>query len=140
MRRLPSFLAFAAVGLVTAAVAVGAGPAANGSIAFMRLQDGRGEIDVVHPDGTARGGITALGLNAEPAWSPDGRRLAYVCANFALCVMNADGSGQTALTDTGAWSGAYVFDEYPTWSPDGRKLAFQSNRGNLDYGIWVVSS
>ena len=105
----------------------------------MKVQDGRSEIDVVHPDGTASGGLTALGLNGEPAWSPDGRRLAYVCANFALCVMNADGSGQTALTDTGAWSGAYVFDEYPTWSPDGKRLAFQSNRGNLDYGIWVVN-
>src|SRR5919198_3017148 len=125
MRRFATFLALAAVGLATVAVAVGAGPVANGSIAFMKVQDGRSEIAVVHPDGTASGGLTALGLNGEPAWSPDGRRLAYVCANFALCVMNADGSGQTALTDTGAWSGAYVFDEYPTWSPDGKRLAFQ---------------
>jgi Tol biopolymer transport system component len=55
--------------------------------------------------------------------------------------MNADGSGQRALTDTGRWSGTYVYDELPSWSPDGTKIAFQSNRGDVvDYGIWVIGS
>src|SRR4029078_7434501 len=33
--------------------------------------------------------------------------------------MNADGSGQTNLTNNGA-----IVDEHPTWSPDGNKIAF----------------
>ena len=139
MRRSLFLLALAAVSLIVATVA-GAAGSGNGRIAFTTLRDGRAEIDVVGLDGTGRASLTASGVSAEPAWSPDGTRIAYTCANFSLCLMNADGSGQTALTDTGSWSGTYVYDEYPTWSPDGKKLAFQSNRGNLDYAIWVVNA
>ena len=139
MRRSLFLLALAAVSLIVATVA-GAAGSGNGRIAFTTLRDGRAEIDVVSLDGTGRASLTASGVSAEPAWSPDGTRIAYTCANFSLCLMNADGSGQTALTDTGSWSGTYVYDEYPTWSPDGKKLAFQSNRGNLDYAIWVVNA
>jgi Tol biopolymer transport system component len=139
MRRPLFLLTLGAVGLILACTA-GAAPSGNGRIAFMTLRDGRAEIDVIGSDGSGQTGLTASGVNAEPAWSADGTRLAYTCGNFSLCVMNADGSGQTALTDTGSWSGTYVYDEYPSWSADGTKLAFQSNRGNLGYGIWVVGS
>ena len=37
--------------------------------------------------------------------------------------MNADGSGQTPLTDDPA------YDREPTWAPDGTKIGFTSNRG-----------
>ncbi|CAN5361028.1 hypothetical protein BH10ACI3_BH10ACI3_21340 [soil metagenome] len=36
--------------------------------------------------------------NREPAFSPDGSKIVYTCTDgFVICVMNADGSGQTAL-------------------------------------------
>ena len=46
--------------------------------------------------------------------------------------MNADGSGQTRLTDSPGWDGN------PSWSPDGR-IAFQSDRDG-DGEIYVMNA
>ena len=46
-------------------------------------------------------------------WSPDGARIAFVSrrdGNYEIYVMNADGSGQTRLTNNSAW------DLHPAWS------------------------
>jgi hypothetical protein len=55
----------------------------------------------------------------EPAWSPDGSRIAFV-RNQDIYLMNANGTGVRRLTRTATPLG----DGQPAWSPDGRKLAF----------------
>ena len=68
---------------------------------------------------------------ANPAWSPDGRAIAFVRRDHwpvggftdAVHVVRSDGSGRRRLT----WAPADYFA--PAWSPDGRKLAFVSDRG-----------
>lgn len=104
----------------------------SSQIAFQQLAGGGGTpagIYAINPDGTG----TTLLVDAfndgtgEPAWSPDGRRLAFVSrrhqvygfpGDLAVYVMNADGSGLARLTNSPAP------DEWPAWSPDGTKIAF----------------
>ena len=57
----------------------------------------------------------------QPAWSPDGTRIAFVCrwsVNTDLCIVNADGSGLVQLTND------LSADLHPAWSPNGNSIAF----------------
>jgi Tol biopolymer transport system component len=89
------------------------------------------DIYVMNADGSGKRMLTHNArYNAEPAWSPDGRKIAFRSTrngNRDIYVMNADGSGKRNLTRNAAW------DSRPSWSPDGRKIAFVSNRdGRLE--------
>lgn len=75
-------------------------------------------------DANGKNNASRLTNNSEeeraPAWSPDGKHLAYTCkaggSSFQACVMNADGTGFRALTTNTGRSAA--------WSPDGRRIIF----------------
>ena len=81
-----------------------------------------------------RAATHALGC-AEPhelTWSPDGSRLAYVCAGHIYTV-RPDGTGRRLLP-TGTVS-AY----WPTWSPDGRRIAFSTRSEPARSTIYAVN-
>lgn len=67
--------------------------------------------------------------NYEPAFSPDGRQIAFVSSrdgNAEVYVMRADGSEPQRVTH-------FQLDDWgPVWSPDGGTLAFLSNRESVD--------
>jgi TolB protein len=66
-----------------------------------------------------------LGYDAEGAYSPDGRLIAFCSDRDGdpdLYVMNADGSGVRQLTDSPGYDGG------PFISPDGRWVVFRSDR------------
>jgi len=90
---------------------------------------GDGYIYVVKSNGT---GLTRLTGGWQPAWSPDGARIAFTRSD-AVYVMKADGTGVTRLTTDTALDGA------PAWSPDGTRIAFESTRdGNFE--IYVMNA
>ena len=91
------------------------------------------QIFLVRSDGTGLVQLTSDGVNSEPAWSPDGTRIAFVRYQGGanqIYVMNADGSNVVRRT-YGSWS------DSPAWSPDGTRIAFSSLHGG-GYRIHVM--
>jgi len=80
-----------------------------------------GSINVINADGSGRKALPA-GTYDPPqfAWSPDGKRIAFIDASSELNVINADGSGRRGLTN----APGEPYGAFPTWSPDSEKLAF----------------
>ncbi len=66
----------------------------------------------------------------DPAWSPDGRWVAYFSdagGEYELYITQSDGAGETRQLTSG--SQTYYYD--PTWSPDSKQIAFADKAGNL---------
>jgi Tol biopolymer transport system component len=126
----------------------GSSEAEEGAIAFTVSRGGFGEIWVMGSDGvnaqrlTEPGAETDASGNRNPAWSPDGTRIAYVGTGDAveedardqeIYVMQADGSEPVRLTND------RLPDSMPAWSPDGERIAF-STSGPLGGGGVIVTT
>ena len=71
-----------------------------------------------------------------PAWSPDGKRIAFVGTLDGLdqiFVMDVDGSHLQRLTDNN------THNNNPAWSPDGKRIAFARGKPSA-YGIFVMDA
>lgn len=83
--------------------------------------------------------VAAFGLN--PAWSRDGRRIAYT-DNNSIFYVAVDPSGAAVGAPVQlTFDGGDVYNQQLSWSNDGMTILFHSNRGNTvyDFDLWVVS-
>ena len=112
---------WSAMAVLVLVVAVGATdahasfPGSNGAIAFMR----NGHVWTIEPDGTQ----VKLAKGEQPAWSPDGSRIAYIRPariGYQIWTMAADGSDRTQIPLVRTYYAA------PSWSPDGSRLVYTS--------------
>lgn len=99
--------------------------------------DGKGCVCIylMNADGSKLTKLTQGPNDQFPAWSPDGKKIAFSRRledhddNFQIYVISADGEGETQLTTSPS------SDEGPKWSPDGKHIVYMSYPLPQDFSV-----
>jgi hypothetical protein len=124
-------IAFALAAGMFAATAHAAFPGENGRIAFSQDEGCFHEsanILYAGPAGAMPNPGFTFQVRQQPAWSPDGMRLAYY-EDGGITVSKLDGTERQAIASPG-------FDIEPAWSPEGGKIAFSREESQ----IWSMNA
>lgn len=92
-------------------------------------------IWIANADGTLP---TQMRAGHSPAWSPDGKLIAFISPENKIWVMDADGGNLTQLTLGDS------IECNPVWMPLGKHLVFASNKAQNDlkqrnFDIWMMN-
>jgi serine/threonine protein kinase len=99
------------------------------------------DIFTLGDDGVARNLTNTPDVEEDfPAWSPDGRRIAFAASppgrdnlpQRQIFSIDADGGGRTQLT---SGPGPHT---NPVWSPDGSWIAYLAQETSADWQVWAM--
>lgn len=104
----------------------------NGEEIVIDLQGTLWRVSI--PSGSSVALTDGLGDDRQPAWSPDGRALAfqsYRDGNWHIWTVERDGTGLRQITS------GHGDDREPFFNPDGAFIVFSSDRSG-NYDLWAV--
>lgn len=115
-------------------------PSANGELAFLTKRFGNVDLMAVDHKGTPRVLTKSPEIESNPAWSPDGARIAFVSTsgnsqNSRVMVADKNGKGATAITPS--ISNAKMV---PAWADNGQQIAVNVGKAGDQNGLWLVNS
>lgn len=114
-------------------------------IVFVSTKSGVYDLYAMNADGsdqqrldTGKSGSAStpgdLDFALEPAWSHDGKKIAFASTRFGnRGILVADSNGKHVHLVTSSFGG----DSHPSWSPDGKRIAF--TRGKTP-ALWVMNA
>lgn len=105
-------------------------PTGQGAVAFTAWEGDQPNIYLMNADGSGKKLLVAKA--SEPAFSPDGKRLAYYSWRsdaLGLRILEVNSGKDVQLTSS-------TEDAYPTWSPDGSRILFWE----LPSGIAMINT
>jgi len=108
---------------------------------FAYASDTRGSFDIYSQRVGGRTPVLVAGDSTVdemwPAYSPDGKSIAYAVRGAGIYVVGATGESPRRLTS---------FGSNPAWSPDGRRIVFSSEEARSAYNVnskgllWIVDA
>ncbi|HWR73775.1 MAG TPA: hypothetical protein VN604_11450 [Nitrospirota bacterium] len=120
----------------------GHSPALSEDGARIAYYDDDYNIWTVNVDGSGRTQLTSGQFDLNPAWSPDGKKIAFRRGTMIdgsshndIWTMNSDGSHQIPLTDALGTGGSY---DRPAWSPDGTRIAMEAAVAGMMSEIYII--
>ena len=92
----------------------------------------------INADGSGLKQLTNIpGADLEPAWSPDGKRIAFTSirdGNKQIYLLDVDSQAVIRLTQPDV----NIENSQPAWSPDAKQIAYMVERVET-YQVWIMS-